>query len=48
MQALQPMFMMLVIFGILLVDLQIILSDIHKLCSQEYVADPCNFADGAE
>jgi hypothetical protein len=40
--------MMLVIFRILLVDLQIILSDIHKRCSQEHIADPGNFADRSE
>ena len=40
--------MMLVIFEILLVDLEIILRDIHKLCSQEHITDPGNFADRAE
>jgi DNA invertase Pin-like site-specific DNA recombinase len=40
--------MMLVIFGILLVDLEFILCNIHKLCSEEHITDPSNFADRAE
>jgi len=32
--------MMLVIFRILLVDIEIVLRDIHKLCSEEHVPDP--------
>jgi hypothetical protein len=40
--------MMLVIFRVLLVDLKIILRDIHKLCSQEHVTDPGNSADRPE
>jgi len=40
--------MMLVIFRILLVDLEIILRDIHKLRSQEHITDPGNLADRSE
>jgi hypothetical protein len=40
--------MMLVIFRILLVDLEIILRDIHKLRSQENIADPGNLAGRSE
>ena len=40
--------MMLVIFRILLVDLEIILRDIHKFGSQEHIADTGNLADGSE
>jgi len=40
--------MMFVIFRIFLVDLEIILRYIHKLCSQEDVTDPGNFADRSE
>jgi hypothetical protein len=40
--------MMLVVFRILLVDLELILRDIHKLRSQEHISDPRNFADRSE
>jgi len=40
--------MMLVIFRILLVDFELILRDIHKLCSQEHITDPSYFADRSE
>ena len=40
--------MMLMIFRILLVDLKIILREIHKLCSKEHVAEPGNLADRPE
>ena len=40
--------LVLVIFGVFLVDLEIILRDIHKLRPQEHVTDPCNLADWSE
>ena len=40
--------MMFVIFRILLVDFELILRDIHKLCSQEHITDPSYFSDGSE
>ena len=40
--------MMFVIFRILLLDFELILRDIHKLCSQEHITDSGNFADRSE
>jgi hypothetical protein len=39
---------MLVNFRILLVDLEIIFRDIHKLLFQEHIANPGNLADRVE
>lgn len=38
--------MMLVIVGILLIQFEVILRDIHKLCSAEHIRDPDEFANG--
>jgi hypothetical protein len=40
--------MMLVIFRILLVDFEVILRDIHKVCSEEHITDPGYLADRSE